>query len=476
MKRVGHIYEQMAYWNNIVDAERISTKRKVRNPGVVRHIANRWNSLVEIQQMILEGRMRTDEYMHEKRISGQNKLRDIAKLHFHPSHIQHQLICMVGERRIDRCFIRHTYASRKGYGQIRCAQHIKKNLRKYRGTERWYAQGDICKYYDSIRHDLIRRSLEKLFKDKKFVDAYMEPFERFSEGKSIPLGIRPSQYVGNLNLAEFDHFMTEEVKAEDYTRYLDDFLFTGATKGEVKWKMKRAAKFLKDRGLSIHEPKIHRIREGIDMMGFVFYGVKEDMWWRKTDKKNWLKRRSKVVNTRRLRELDDAAWGMCKWGNRNCKKLWCITTGREIPKKDMGVKYNKTGIQKTEHVDANGVPYINDPKIGMEMIVANKEPVEIDRWLKGIKTSHGEGRYAVRVFFMGRWYKVIVNSIAIKSFLDDMERNKVTRLKTKFIDTGNKHFAVDEEETEILEVDGKRVIESNGKILFENTKEEVKFN
>ena len=102
MKRTGYVYEQMAVWENIVEAEKVSTRRKMRNPGVLRHVGNRWNNLVEIQHMVLEGRMRTDEYQHEKRISGQDKLRDIAKLHFHPSHIEHQLLTMAGDRRIAR--------------------------------------------------------------------------------------------------------------------------------------------------------------------------------------------------------------------------------------------------------------------------------------------------------------------------------------------------------------------------------------
>ena len=477
MKRTGYVYEQMGVWENIVEAEKVSTRRKMRNPGVMRHIENRWHNLVEIQQMVLEGRMRTDEYQHEQRISGQDKLRDIAKLHFHPSHIEHQLLTIAGDRRIDRNFIRHTYASRKGYGQIACSEHIKDVIRKYRHTVRWYGQGDVCKYYDNIRHCYIRTDLERLFKDKKFVDALMEPFERFApEGIGIPLGIRPSQYIGNLELSDFDHFMLEDVKAADYLRYLDDFFLTGATKGEVKRKMKRAAKFLSQRGLMLHVPKIHRIEEGIDMMGYVYYGVKNDKWWRKADKKRWLKHRSNVTNPKRIHELDDAAWGMVKWGNSHCKRLWCKITGRELPnRKNMGVKINKTGIKRTEHTDAKGIPFIEEPKIGMEMLTKYGKAVECDRWLKGIKTSHGEGRYALRIRFMGEWYKLIVNATEIKNFLDDMERNKVSRLMIAFKDDGSRHYSVNDELTEILEVDGRKIIEHEGKAVFEDTKEEVLF-
>lgn len=473
MKRVGYIYEQMVQWENIVEAENVATKRKNRNPGVQRHIKSRFKNLCEIQQMVLEGRMRTDEYMHEHRISGQNKLRDISKVYFHPSHIEHQLLTMAADRRVDRSLIRHTYASRKGYGQIACALSIKKNLRKYRGQERWYAQGDIRKYYDSIDHGQIHSTLVHLFKDKKFIEAFMEPFERFApDGMGIPLGIRPSQITGNLVLCPFDHFMLEDVHASDYVRYLDDFMFTGATKGEVKWKMKRARKFLEDKGFQLHEPKIHKVYEGIDMMGFVFYGNRKDMWWRKSDKVSWLKHRADVSNPKRLRELDDAAWGMLKWGNSHCKRLWAEKTRRTIKKKDM-VKIANCAIKRTERVDANGTPFIDAPKIGMQMLLT--KPVEVDKWYANIKTSQGDGRYALRVHFMGDTYKLIVNAAEIKTFLTDMTKNKVTKFKTVFIDRGSMRYGIDDEQTDILEVDGRKVTEEDGKVVFEDTNEIVSF-
>lgn len=470
----------MAQWHNIVEAENVATRRKNRNPGVRRHIAVRLKNLCEIQQMVLGHRMRTDEYMHEQRVSGQDKLRDIAKLYFHPSHIEHQLLTMAAERRIDRSLIRHTYASRKGYGQIACALQIKRNLRKYRGKVRWYAQGDICKYYDNIQHKHIYSGLARLFKDTEFINAFVEPFERFApDGKGIPLGIRPSQSTGNLILSHFDHFMQEDVRAADYVRYLDDFVFTGATKGEVRYKMKRAAKYLQQLGFVLHEPKVHRLHEGLDMMGFVYYGVRNDMWWRKSDKKHWLQRRSRVTNEKRKRELDDAAWGMLKWGNSHCKRLWTMKTNRIITKKKyyrkkiMGIMYGNSGIKRTERVDANGAPFFEAPRIGMPMLL--NKPVESDKWVAGIKTSQGEGRYAVRVLFMGDTYKLIVNAVEIKNFLQDMTRNHVTRFRTVFIDNGSMHYGVDYTKTEILEVDGRKIVELNGKAVFADTQEPVEF-
>lgn len=477
MKRVGHIYEQMSIWDNIVEAEKISTKRKLSNFGVKRHIDERMKNLCEIQQNILTHNLRTSEYKHEKRISGQDKLRDIAKLHFHPSHIQHQLLVLCADRRIDRALINNTYASRKGYGQIAAALHIRNFLRKHRDEDIWFAQGDICKYYDNIPHDLLRQYMRQLFKDEDFIDAFIEPFERFSDtGKAIPLGIRPSQIAGNVCLMRFDRFATEEVKCSGFTRYLDDFVFFGKTKGEVKYKMKRLMKFLEDIGFKMHEPKIHRITEGLDILGFVFYNSRNDMFWRKSDKCHWMKRRAKVTNPKRLREIDAAAWGMLKWGNSHCKHLFYKKTGRRMTKgKKMSVSFLKTGIHRSVRCDANGNPFIEAQKATMDMI--GGRPIEVRQVVKNVTTANGSGRYVLRIIFMGGEYKFIANASEIKTFCDDMEKNKVTKFKTVFFDRGGKKYGVDVEKTEILEVEGRCVEESpEGKIIFSDTKEEVLFN
>lgn len=476
MKRVGYIYEQMADWNTIVEAEAVSTKRKVDNLGVKKHKKQWMKNLVEIQQNVLNRRMRTAEYRHEQRISGQDKMRDIAKLHFHPSHIQHQLLTLVADRRIDRALIRHTYASRKGYGQIKAALRIRDYLRAHRGEDLWFAQGDICKYYDSIPHAVLRQNLCRMFKDTEFIDAFMEPFERFSSnGYKIPLGIRPSQIAGNVVLMGLDRLATEGAHCDGYVRYLDDFVFFGTSKWEVKYKMKMLRKYIEGLGFILHEPKIHRVSEGLDTLGFVYYGTRNDMFWRKSNKRRWLKRRSHVTNPKRLRELDDAAWGMLKWGNTHCKRLFHKKTGvqRKFEKK-MGVSLSKVGLKRSERTDSKGVPFIDAPKASMSMVL--NKPIEVHKVVKGVTTSHGGGRYALSIMFMGDKYKLIVNAVGIKSFIDDIEKQHVTKFKTVFIDLGSCHYDVDPNRTEILEVEDRSVEEYNGKIVFSDTKEEVMFN
>ena len=479
MKRVGYIYEQTAIWENLVEAEATSCKRRLSKHGVKRHIKNRWRNMTEIQRRILDRTIHTGEYRHEQRISGQDKLRDIAKLKFHPSHIWHKVMVDVLSRRVDKALIRNTFASRVGYGQTRAALRIKSYLQKHKDEAVWYAQGDFVKYYDNIHHEHIRRQLEHLCKDKEFVDAFIEPFTKFStNGKSIPLGINPSQTAGNLVRMPFDRFACDVVKCKGYTSYLDDFVFFGRTKGEVRAKMNRLVKFAREYGYELHSPKIRRVSEGLSTMGYVFYDG-GNMYWRRSDKRRWLKRRSKVTNPLRLRSIDSAAWGMLKWGNRDCKLLFRIKTGRKYKysnhkyKINMGIQLSKAGIRRTERTDANGRPFIDKPKISMSMVLG--KPVEVIRWVKGIKTSQGENRYGLEIAFMGGVYKLIVNSCDIKTLIDDMELANITRFKTVFYDKGGLHYSYHEESTEVLEVNNRRIEERDGIAVYCDSGEKVIF-
>lgn len=322
-KRIGHLYEQLSLWNNLVACEIACCNRRTKNFGVRMHIKNRWQNLVDLQEMIIDETIRTDEYQHEQRRSGQDKLRDIAKLKFHPNHIWHRDLVYVGNRRVDRSLINNTFASRVGYGQIKAALYIRDYIRKHPNATVWYCQGDFVKYYQNIKHSDIRKGLERRFKDERYINAFIEPFSKFSpSGKEIPLGINPSQTSGNIVRSPFDRYATEVVKCKGYMSYLDDFVFFGAAKGEVKRKMKQLYSFAeKEMDYELHIPKIRKLSEGLNTMGFVFY-PNGSMFWRKTNKAKWLKRRSKVTNPKRKRELDAAAWGMLKWGNKHCRRLY----------------------------------------------------------------------------------------------------------------------------------------------------------
>lgn len=463
-KREGYVYDKTSDWGVLKESERASTKRK-RNYGVKLYAKHSIKNLVALQHKIENRTIHTGDYEHMTIVSGQDKLRDISKLKFYPSHIWHQALVVASDERIDKALIRDTYASRKGYGQVKAALRLKEWITQDPDGTRYFAQFDIVKYYDNIPHSLLRKNLERLFKDKEFVDAYMEPFGKFSDtGKRIPLGIRPSQSAGNIALMSLDRYAKEALKIKRYLRYLDDFVIFGKTKGEVKRNARKLKRKVESLGFRLHPIKIAPLSEGLDMLGWVSYDKNRQMYWRKADKRRWLRRRARVTNKRRIKELDDSAYGMIKWGNKNCKKLY---------RKMTGIDLSRMHIKRTERKDKDGNIYIDAKPITAGMVMDS--PIIVKQVIHNITTSKGPGRMALRIDFMGKEYKLIVNAAPIKDKIADYERYHITKFETVMIDKGGNKYDFDEKRIKVLEIDSRPIEETDGVIVYADTKERVPY-
>lgn len=447
MRREGHVYSQTHEWDTIKRAEASATNRKLKRRDVIKHSENRIENLVEVQQGLITKTIRTSEYIHMKVVNG-DKIRDIGKLRFHPNHTYHQTLVEVGEPHIERHFIDDTYASRKGKGQINAALRVKQWLIEDPEGTKWYAQGDVVKFYQNTKHSIIESFLFRIFKDKDYVEALMEPMRRFApNGVGVPLGTRVSQMLANLVLSVLDWWAKHTMRQKYYIRYMDDFVVLTKTKGEANRFIREASKFLSQYGFSLNPPKMHPVSNGLDYLGYVFY-ENGDMWWRKRNKTEWLNRRKGVTNKKRLREIDMAAWGMLKWGNKHCKQLFMKVTGMTL--EELGLKEQKQSIGK------DGQVFFDAPRTSTQVVL--DQEITVSGWTKDAKTKHGKNRWVMLLELFGKEYSLIFNSIRMKAFIEMIEEKRVTKFKSKIIDrTGNKHYDFDFDSTIVLEIDNEPV-------------------
>ena len=170
------------------------------------------------------------------------------------------------------------------------------------------------------------------------------------------------------------------------------------------------------------------------------------MFWRKSDKRKWLRRRSKITNKKRLEELDASAKGACLHGNRYCKQLYSMITG---------FKFNKIGVQKGVFKREDGSLFFDVKNIQFSML-QDKE-VTVIKHQSDVKTSKGEGRMYILIELDGKQYKFCTNSTQIKGYIKILSDHRVTKFKTIFIDNGRNHYSMDVDQTEIIEVDGREI-------------------
>lgn len=462
-KRKGYIYDKLSDWEFLKEAQSVSCRNKGKKKDVIDHQSKWIENLVEIQQSFIDHTFQTGRYHEFYKRSGQNKLRHIAELDFHPSHIAHQAMAMLAYDIIEPTLIEHTYASRKGYGQHKAAIQLNKWVQRFsreNGRYPIYLQIDIVKCYENTPHSIIRHGLERKIKDKAFIDAFIEPFTAYSKsGRSIPLGIPPSQISGNIALSPLDRYIKEVLRCHCYLRYLDDAVLLCRNRGEAHRFENLIRQFLNPLGYDLHVSRIAPVSTGIDFMGYVTYPY-SGQFLRTSNKKSWLRRRSKVTNKRRLREIDAAAWAMLKHGNEHCKKLFIKYSKNNFKnKKTMeGINPSYLGFKRQETRDKNGLRILDAKPINMSTVI--DQPVVICDLVANITTKNGCGRMALIVEFYGQRHKLIINS-PMKTFFEDLWNRGVTRLSTVFTEPSSKHYDYDHERTKILAINNRPITSRN---------------
>ena len=194
-------------------------------------------------------------------------------------HAAHDVI----EPVIDKTFIFHSYACRKGKGSHKAlnaaARYVKNN--------RFCFHGDIKKYFPNIDHAVLKGIIRERIEDARLLALLDEIIDSANglpskdggeKGKGLPIGNLTSQFFANLYLNELDHFLKSVLKVKCYIRYMDDFLAFAEDKKRLEEIKCKTREFLKERlKLQLHEGKsqIYKTKNGIKFLGFrVFYGYK----------------------------------------------------------------------------------------------------------------------------------------------------------------------------------------------------------
>lgn len=125
----------------------------------------------------------------------------------------------------------HSYASIPNRGTHKAVKTIKKWIYKNDSSTKYCLKIDIKKFFDSVDQDILIAKLNKLIRDKH----YMEIIEKIirTVDKGIPLGFTTSQWFANFLLTELDHKIKEEWGAVHSVRFMDDMVIFGSNKKKL---------------------------------------------------------------------------------------------------------------------------------------------------------------------------------------------------------------------------------------------------
>ena len=158
------------------------------------------------------------------------KERDIMIAPFFPDRIVHHCVIIVLGQHWQHTFIENTYACIKGRGIHKCVEDVHRALVLDQVGTRYCLKIDIKKFYDNVDHEALKKIIRYTIEDPQVLRLLDKIIDSNGKDKGLPIGNFTSQYLANLYLSYFDHFVKEDLRVKYYYRYMDDMVVLDGSK------------------------------------------------------------------------------------------------------------------------------------------------------------------------------------------------------------------------------------------------------
>lgn len=299
MKRLSGLWEEVIAFENLLLAYRKARRGKRNRHEVASFDLELEKELFFIQNALQLQSWRPSEYrvftIYER------KARQISAAPFRDRVVHHALMNVV-EPLLDKRFIFDTHACRQGHG-------VHLAVKRYQHWAKTYAYAlkmDVSRYFPSIDHLVLKQQLANRIKDTKVLwlfgiiidhaPAFTDPYYQYFAGddlftpmerrRGLPIGNLTSQFLANLYLDDFDHFIKEKLRVTGYLRYVDDLILLARSKPELHEWSNAIREQLAQVRLVLHPAKVNifQTRYGVDVLGYQvfpdFSKLRNDNGWR----------------------------------------------------------------------------------------------------------------------------------------------------------------------------------------------------
>ena len=288
MKRFGNLYDTICSTENLYLAYQKAKHGKAKTYGVVLFEKNFESNMEAIQAELISGCYHTSEYSIFTIYDP--KERTVYRLPFRDRIVHHAIMNVVGEIWVST-FITHTYACIKDRGIHGVLNHIKRDLKDVENTK-YCLKLDVKKFYPSIDHDILKSIIRKKVKDNRFLKLLDEIID---SAPGVPIGNYLSQFLANLYLSYFDHWIKEYKRVKYYYRYADDIVILASDKPYLHELLVGINDYMTDK-LKLQVKGNYQVfpvsARGIDFVGYIFYHT--HIMMRKSIKKRFCRKVAKL--------------------------------------------------------------------------------------------------------------------------------------------------------------------------------------
>jgi retron-type reverse transcriptase len=280
MKTYNNLYSQLCSYENLFSAYQKARKHKTRKPYVIEFENDLTNNLLQLRADLLFHSYRPEPL--KTFIIREPKTRKISKSAFR-DRVVHHALCNIIEPIFENSFIYDSYANRKGKGVLKAIERfeyfkrkVSRNLtllKEGKGIKGFVLKADIRKFFDSVSHERLMKIIRRKIADEKvlwLIQIILQNHCLKEHGIGMPLGNLTSQFFANVYLNELDYFIKQNLKAEYYIRYVDDFVILHKSKEMLEYYKEEISQFLENSlSISLHPDKssVFPLYRGVNFLG-----------------------------------------------------------------------------------------------------------------------------------------------------------------------------------------------------------------
>ncbi len=268
-RRYGDLFERVASLENLFAAARKALRGRALRMPAAAFLADLENEVVALSRELCSGSYRPGPYHYFEIF--EPKPRVVAAAPFR-DRVVHHAICRVIEPIWERRFIADNFACRVGKGGHAAMRRALALARLHP----WALSCDIRRYFPSVSHEVLMGAVGRVVADTRLTNLIRLILESHvpdgggPTGRGLPIGNLTSQFLANVMLDPFDHFVTEVLQPGGYVRYMDDFLIFGQSREALRSIGRQVRERLAMLDLEIHPDKYRLARtcDGVDFVGF----------------------------------------------------------------------------------------------------------------------------------------------------------------------------------------------------------------
>lgn len=302
-KRLKNLYIHLISTENLIKSQHSSQKGKKQTNELKKFNENIIDNMQKLYNSLEDGSYQPGGY--RIKIVTEPKEREIMIAPFYPDRIVHHCVINVMKDVWTKIFVDHTYACIKGRGIHKCVDDLNKALKSDFNGTKFCLKLDVKKFYDNIDHECLKRILRYRIADEQFLRLLDKIIDSNGLDKGLPIGNYTSQYLANIYLAYFDHWVKEDLGVKYYFRYMDDIVILHHSKETLHHYLDMIGLYLSaELKLTIkNDWQIFNVDErSIDFVGFKMNHY--NILLRKSILKRFYKKYVRVKKENNIRDLD----------------------------------------------------------------------------------------------------------------------------------------------------------------------------